>query len=99
MAKIAKMPNLAIIDGFKGVVDFYVHDGQACARKWPRRASYPRSPAELATRIPFTWAAKNWKYLPAEIQDAFNRMAQGTNLTGRDTFLKSYINGASIIHL
>jgi len=99
VAKITKMPGLKTISGFKGTLDFYVHWGQACVRKWPRSPGRHRAPAVEAAWPAFSWAASNWKYLPLEIQEAYNRMAAGTNLTGRDVFMKSYINGASIIHL
>ena len=99
MAKIGVMPGQAIISGFKGVVDFYTWKGIAVARKWPRSPGSNRAIAVQAQWPAFTWAAKNWVNLPLEIQEAYNRMAAGTNLTGRDTFLKSYISGESIIHL
>jgi len=99
MAKIGKMPGLAVINGFKGVVDFYTWKGIAVARAWPRSPGSNRAIAVQAQWPAFSWAAKNWTNLPSYIQDAYNRMAQGTNLTGRDIFLKSYINGQSLTGL
>ena len=36
MAKLIALPHQAIIDGFKGTIDFYVWKGLSVARKWPR---------------------------------------------------------------
>lgn len=96
MAKITKMPSLAIIDGFKGVVDFYIHDGIPCARRWPRSPGLRRAPAVEAQWPAWTWASKNWNSLTPYVQDAYKRMASGTNLSGRDIFQKSYITSEHI---
>lgn len=92
MAKIAKMPSLAIIDGFKGAVDYYVHCGQPCARSWPRSPGHRRSPAVQAQWPAFTEATTLWNDLSPEVQDAYKRMSAGTHLSGRDVFTKSYIS-------
>ena len=91
MAKITKMPSMAIVNGFKGVIDFYVHDGQPCVRKWPRSPGHDRAPAVMEKWTAFAWAASNWNSLSPEIQEAYRRMASGTNLTGRDLFVKGYL--------
>ena len=91
MAKITNMPGLAIINGFKGTIDYYVHDGQPCVRKWPRSPGHNRAPAVEAQWTAFTWAASNWNSLSKEVQDAYNRTAAGSNLTGRDLFVKNFI--------
>lgn len=97
MAKITKMPSMAIVDGFKGVIDFYVHDGQPCVRKWPRSSGHFRAPAVMEKWVAFAWAASNWNSLSPVIQDAYNRMSQGTYLTGRDIFTKGFISAQGLI--
>lgn len=92
MAKITKMPSLAIIDGFKGTLDFYVHDGQPCVRRWPRSPGHVRTPAVMAQWQPFEWASQNWNSVSAVVQDAYKRMAAGTHLNGRDLFVKCYLS-------
>lgn len=99
MAKIAKMPGLEVIDGFKGVIDFYVNMGLACARSWPRSPGHDRAPAVMDKWPAFSWAASNWQTLSQDIRDAFNAMAVGTNLTGRDIFVKSYLSSAHLRNL
>jgi hypothetical protein len=90
------MPYQAIIDGFKGKIDFYVHDGVPCARKWPRSPGHDRAPAVEAQWPLFTEAVQLWPTLPADIQAAYNKMAEGTGLSGRDLFERAYISGIFI---
>jgi len=91
MAKITKMPGSAIINGFKGTLDFYVWKGINCVRRWPKSPGHDRSPAVEAAWDAFSWAASNWKELALPVKEAYNQMAQGTNLTGKDLFIKGYI--------
>lgn len=98
MAKITKMPGLKVISGFKGTLDFYVHDGQACVRRWPRSPGHRRAPGVEARWPAFTTAARLWNELTPEIQDAYYRMSAGLRLSGRDIFVKAYLN-ALWLHL
>lgn len=99
MAKIKALPSLAIISGFKGKLDFYVHMGQPCVRKWPRKVGHFRAPAVQAGWTAFSEAASLWNSLSPEVQDAYKRMAAGTTMSGRDIFTKSFINGDFILKL
>lgn len=94
MAVITKMPSKAIISGFKGTLDFYVHMGQACVRSWPRSPGRNRAPAVQARWAAFAWAATNWKNLSLEVQEAYNQMAVSTYMTGKDIFMKTFITSA-----
>ncbi|GAI67499.1 unnamed protein product [marine sediment metagenome] len=98
MAVITKMPGAAVISGFKGTLDFYVHQGTNCVRKWPRSPGHSRAPGVEAGWPAFAWAASNWNSLSPEVQDAYKTMASGTKLTGRDLFVKSFIS-ATIVRL
>ncbi|MBA7589360.1 hypothetical protein ES708_31442 [subsurface metagenome] len=91
MAKITKLPGTAIIGGFKGTLDFYVHDGQPCVRSWPRSPGHHRAPAVEAAWVAFSWAASNWKELALPVKEAYNQLAVSTNLTGKDLFIKGFI--------
>lgn len=93
MAKLLVLPHQAIIDGFKGKVDFYMHRGIPCARAWPRSPGHARAPAVEAQWSSFGYAAQEWQNLSPEIQDAYREMASGTGLTGRDMFTRSYLTG------
>lgn len=93
MAKIAAMPSTAIIDGFKGTIDYYVHDGQPCVRSWPRSPGKKRSAAVEEQWPAFTIASRLWNELSPEIQTSFNSMAQSSGLNGRDLAERAYLSG------
>lgn len=101
MTKLGALPALAIINGFKGVIDYYINyqacdrevagPGIPCARQWPRSPGQKRAPTVQATWPAFSWAASNWNSLSQYVQDAYKATAIGTNLTGRDLFTKAFI--------
>lgn len=93
MAILTKMVSQAIIDGFKGKVDFYYYMGLCVARKWPKKPDLPRTPEVQAQWPAFAESSRAWLLLPPYVQDAYKRMAHGTYLSGRDMFTKSFING------
>ncbi len=103
MAKLKAMPSIEIIDGFRGVIDFYLYHptcdpenkgpGVPVARKWPRSPSLPRSLAVQATWPIFAAAVHAWPTLTEEIQDTYRTLAVGSGLSGRDMFIKGYIKG------
>lgn len=66
-------------------------------RKWPRSPGHNRAPAVQAQWTPFTTAVRLWPTLSLEVKEAYNQMAVTTNLTGRDIFIKSYINKDHLI--
>ena len=93
MAKLLVMPHQAIIDGFKGVVDFYVHMGIPCARAWPKSPGHLRSAAVMAQWPIFSYASKEWPNLSQAVQDAYNELATDSGLSGRDMFMRGYLTG------
>ena len=103
MAKLLSLPSMDIISGFKGVIDYYVNyqscdrevsgPGIPCARKWPHSPGHKRAPAVEAQWAAFSEAAQLWSQLTPAIQDAYNKMASGTGLTGRDMFSRGFISG------
>lgn len=93
MVVLRGLPNQQIIDGFKKHIDFYVWMGLPCARKWPVSPGHNRTqPVEAQWPI-FSTAAKLWIDLAVDVKLAYNTMAVGTPLTGRDIFVRSYISG------
>ena len=93
MAKLIALPSQAIIDGFKGTIDFYLWMGIPVARRWPRSPGHRRAPAVEAQWPAFTTATQAWPELSKDIQDAYNETAHGTNLSGRDLQVKAYLSG------
>jgi len=93
MAKITELPAIKIIDGYKGTLDFYYNMGIPCVRRWPKSPGHIRSPAVTAGWTAFSYAAAEWKNLSQVVQDAYCRLAEGSGLSGRDMFTRSYITG------
>lgn len=84
---------MAIVDGFKGLLDFYVYMGIPVVRRWPRSPGKIRSEAVMQQWAPFANSARLYHTLPASMQQVYFDMAVSTNLTARDVFTKSYISG------
>jgi len=93
MAKLTKMPSLAIINGFKGSIDYYVYMGLPCARKWPRSPGHKRAPDVEAQWPNFTNATKLWQRLSPEVQQTYIDLASSTTLRGFDWFMRGYLAG------
>lgn len=93
MAKLTKLPEQAIISGFKGTLDFFVHDGIPCVRAWPKSPGKRRSPKVEAQWDDFRTASRLWSQLSPEIQTAFNSMARHGGLSGRDLAERAYLKG------
>jgi hypothetical protein len=93
VAVLLALPEQAIIDGWKGTVDFYLHCGTPCARKWPRPPSGPRAPDVIAQYAAFAYASRLWNLLSPEVQGSYIEMARGTRLSGRDMAQKAYLSG------
>ena len=94
MAKLDKMPEQAIISGYKGTLDFYLFMGIPCARAWPRSPGKLRTPAVMAQWPIFAAATKIWATLSESEKQIWNAMARGTGISGRDLQIKAYITGS-----
>jgi hypothetical protein len=97
MAKLASLPSKDIINGFEGVLDFYVRDGVAVCRKWPRPITIERAAAVQAQWPVWTDAMTLWNTLDPSVQAAYKTMASGSTLSGRDMMVKMYVNAKSIL--
>lgn len=96
MAKIKKLPSKAVIDGFKGTLDFYVHRGISCVRMWPRYDESRTTAATKAARIPFAYISTITKTLPDNIVEAYQALASPTRLTWKDAVIRCYLNGNAV---
>lgn len=93
MAIIKEMIGLKVISGFKGVIDFYYYMGIPCARRWPRSPGHKRAPLVEAQWSAFSYATKTWHLLPPYVQEAYILTAHGTDFSGYELFIKSFITG------
>lgn len=96
MAKIKKLPSQAIVDGFKGTIDFYLWKGIPCVRKWPRSPGHFRTTAVMAQWPTWTYVSKIWNSLSPTVRDAYIALSAGTHMSGRDLFTKSYLSSLYI---
>jgi hypothetical protein len=93
MVKLAALPSLAVIAGFKGTVDYYEWMGIPVARQWPRSPGKVRSKEVEAQWPAFRYAAQEWKNLAADVQQAYKTLAESSGLDGRDLFTRGYLSG------
>jgi len=93
MAKLRLMVGKDVIDGLKGVLDFYVYMGIPIARKWPRKPIQTRNQNVIAQWPIFTNCSKLWTNLDPEMKAVYAEMAKPTNLTSKDMFFRGYISG------
>lgn len=93
MARLTSLPELGIIAGYKGKIDFYYWMGVPCARAWPKSPGKSRSTRVSAQWPAFTQAAREWALLSPSVQAGYNSMAQNGGLDGRDLQVRSYLSG------
>ena len=93
MARLTALPEQAIIDKLKGVIDFYLWKGIPCARKWPYYRKREPTPLEKANQDAFAYCNAIAPFLPEYVKDQYKRMAQGTPLTWRDLWVRAYMQG------
>lgn len=93
MARLSALPEQAIIDGFRGVIDFYLCNGIPCARMWPRYKTRDPTPAERAAQERFAYVNKMISQLPDNIRQLYRDMVAGTNYRWNDLAVKIYLSG------
>lgn len=96
MAKLTALPQQAIIDGFKGVIDYYVHKGQVCVRRWPRYTPRPPHPNEGANQQRFAYINQLAPTLPEYVKDQYRLMAVGSPWSWKDLLVQSYMKGMRV---
>lgn len=89
MAKISHMPALGVIQGLRGVLDFYYWKGIVCVRSWPRISYANRTPASLASAQLFGQISRGYALLPGNLKDLYAQNAQGSPRTGRDVYMSA----------
>lgn len=90
MAIIKAMAGRKIIDGFKGKLDFYLHAGIPCVRRWPRSQGRSQTPASVAQQPMFSYVQKLWPRVSPFVQTAYVDLAPGSGLHKRDWFMRGY---------
>lgn len=93
MGKLASMVSEVVIDGFRGVIDFYVYKGVPCFRKWPKSPGKKRAPAVMAQWEAFAYAAAEWNNLSEYVRRQYEIMSGNSGMSARDVFTRSYLSG------
>jgi len=93
MAVIGALPSRAIIDGLRGVLDFYKWCGLSIVRSWPRQHIKKRAPGVIAAQQTFAYAHLMSSTLPANVVESWHYLANQSNLTWRDWLARAYVGG------
>lgn len=99
MAIIDALPAQHVIDGFRGVLDFYIlcRGGKAktiCVRKWPVTPKQSLTAATIAAQKPFAVAAASIPKVSQDLKDLYSEMAGGTSYTWKDVAMTLFLNGS-----
>jgi hypothetical protein len=79
-----------VIDGFKGTIDYYLHDGVQCARTWPRSQGRSQTPASVAQQPMFTYVQRLWKDVSPTVKESYKYLAWDCGLHQKDWFMRGY---------
>lgn len=93
MAVLSSMPSRAVIDGLRGVLDFYQWCDLVICRSWPRMHITERAPAVVSAQQRFSYIMQISQDLPANVIESWYYLADQSNLTWRDWLLRAYLGG------
>lgn len=93
MVVITAMPSQAIIDSFRGVLDFYEYMGIPVCRKWPDFSHVKWSDAVKQSQRDFGYASSMASQVSTIVADAYRDMAKGSPFTWKDLLVKGYFIG------
>jgi len=94
MALIKQMPSKDIVDGFRGVLDFYTWCNLNIVRSWPKAPGRKRAPGVAAAGATFAYINQLASTLPEEVIEPYKELAIGTGLTWKDFLCRLYINAS-----
>ena len=89
MARLTALPEIDVIHGFKGVIDFYLWRGLACARMWPRNPKSYHSAATIAAAATFGAISRAFALLANSALSAFKEDAADQTRTARDIYMSA----------
>lgn len=90
MVKIAALPSQSIIDGMRGVLDFYEDLGLFVVRSWPRNKAGPQTEPAIAAQPIFARSARLKALFSATIETAARRYTLGGSGTWQDAMTRAY---------
>jgi len=89
MARLTALPEIDVIHGFAGVIDFYLWKGLACARMWPRNPKSHHSAATIAAAATFGAISRGFALLANTALAAFQEDAADQTRTARDIYMSA----------
>jgi len=90
VAVIERLPAQSVIDGFRGVLDFYVYKGLNVVRSWPRGKGLGLAPGTIATQPLFTRSARLKKHYSQICSVAARRYGMAGTSTWQDVLTSAY---------
>jgi len=87
MARLTALPSIDIIQGFKGVLDFYLWKGLPCVRKWPYTPPSKRTAGTKSAASLFGEILKSYRLTADTVLEAYQEMAKGAPRTPRDIYV------------
>lgn len=87
MTRLKELPEIQVIKGFKGKVDFYLWKGIAVARRWPRKTTIPKTPAEQASANEFGAISASYKLTDPITRDALAGMVASSQERQLDMYI------------
>jgi len=91
MARLDSLPSLEIIQGFKGVIDYFVTRGIPCARRWPRYSKGRMSAPALQAAALFGAIVQAYALLPANVKQELTLEAADQPRSGRDIMVSGVL--------
>lgn len=96
MAILKSMPQMEVVDGLHGILDFYRWCDLVIVRKWPVFTVTKRSTAVQETAVRFVYPSTVARELSQEVVDAYKAMVQGYGLSWKDMMTRCYISGSKM---
>ena len=90
MARLDRLPATAVIDGFKGTLDFYAYKGIPVVRRWPRTSTSGSNPASAAIHAPFARAAQLKPLISDPVKVALDRYRMGGRFIWPDVHVAAF---------
>jgi hypothetical protein len=85
--------DLGKIDRYGKILDFYYWKGILCVRMYPRKVTQPGTPDQKKTWEALKYANEEYNALAQNERDAWGKIAEPSQMTGRDFFIKTILKG------
>ena len=90
MATLTRLPEAAVIDGLRGVLDFYVVRGRAIVRSWPKKGRPGPDTGSIRFQRVFARMGRLKPLMSATLKVASDRYSQGGDFTWGDVATSAY---------